>query len=46
MEMTTQVSSFSDSPLDASLFDIPAGYTQVQADPNQMLLAPAATHRH
>jgi hypothetical protein len=46
MEMTTQVSSYSDSPLDASLFDIPAGYTQVQGDPNQMLLAPAATHRH
>ena len=46
MEMTTQVSSFSDSPLDASLFDIPAGYTQVQADANQMLLAPVATHRH
>jgi hypothetical protein len=46
MEMTTQVSSFSDSPLDASLFDIPAGYTQVQGDPNQMLLAPVATHRH
>ena len=46
MEMTTQVSSFSDSPLDASLFDIPAGYTQLQGDPNQMLLAPVATHRH
>jgi hypothetical protein len=46
MEMTTQVSSFSDSPLDASLFDIPAGFTQVQADANQMLLAPTATHRH
>jgi hypothetical protein len=45
MEMTTQVSSFSDSPLDASLFDIPAGYTQVQADPNSMLLAPTATRR-
>jgi len=45
MEMTTQVSSYSDSPLDASLFDIPAGYTQVQADPNSMLLAPVAT-RH
>jgi len=45
MEMTTQVSSFSDSPLDASLFDVPAGYTQVQADPNSMLLAPAATRR-
>jgi hypothetical protein len=46
MEMTTQVSSFSDSPLEASLFDIPAGYTQVQADTNQMLLAPAASRRH
>jgi hypothetical protein len=46
MEMTTQVSSFSDSPLDASLFDIPAGYTQVQADANQMLLAPTPTRRH
>jgi len=28
------------------LFDIPAGYTQVQGDPNSMLLAPAATRRH
>lgn len=46
MEMTTQVSSFSDAPLDASLFDIPAGYTQVQGDPNSMLLAPAAMRRH
>jgi hypothetical protein len=46
MEMTTQVSSFSDSPLDAGLFEIPAGYTQVQADANQMLLAPAQTRRH
>jgi hypothetical protein len=46
MEMTTQVSSFSDSPLDASLFDIPAGFTQVQGDPNQMLLAPAAARKH
>ena len=46
MEMTTQVSSYSDSPLDASLFDIPTGYAQVQGDPNQMFLAPAATHKH
>ena len=46
MEMTTQVSSYSDSPLDASLFEIPAGYTQVQGDPSQMLLAPAAARRH
>jgi hypothetical protein len=27
------------------LFEIPAGYTQVPADTNQMLLAPAATRR-
>jgi hypothetical protein len=46
MEMTTQVSSFSDSPLDASLFEIPAGYTQVQADANQMLLAPTPARHH
>jgi len=45
MEMTTQVSSFSDSPLDASLFEIPAGYSQVQANPDQMLLTPAQTRR-
>jgi hypothetical protein len=36
MEITTQVSSFSDSSLDGSLFDIPAGYTQVQEDPTQV----------
>jgi hypothetical protein len=45
MEMTTQVSSFSDSLLDASLFEIPAGYAQVQANPDQMLLTPAQTRR-
>jgi hypothetical protein len=36
MEITTQVNSFSDSSLDGSLFDIPAGYTQVQEDPSQV----------
>src|SRR5580704_8145818 len=45
MEMTTQVSSFSDTPLDASLFEIPAGYAQVQANPDQMLLTPTQTRR-
>jgi hypothetical protein len=45
MEMTTQVSSFSDSLLDASLFEIPAGYAQVQANPDQMLLTPTQTRR-
>jgi len=36
IEITTQVNSFSDSSLDASLFDIPAGYTQLQQDPWQV----------
>jgi hypothetical protein len=35
IEVTTQVNSFSDSSLDGSLFDIPAGYTQLQEDPGQ-----------
>jgi len=34
IEITTQVTSFSDSSLDGSLFDIPAGYTQLQEDPS------------
>jgi hypothetical protein len=33
MEMTTQVTTFSDSSLDGGLFDIPAGYMQMQEDP-------------
>jgi hypothetical protein len=37
MEMTMQVTSFSDSSLDASLFEIPAGYTRVQENPDQIL---------
>jgi hypothetical protein len=41
MEMTTYVTSFSDSPLDATLFDIPAGYAQVQQNPDQMFNRPA-----
>ena len=36
MEITTQVTSFTDSSLDGSLFDIPAGYMQVQEDPMQV----------
>jgi hypothetical protein len=32
MEMTIEVTSFSSSALDKSLFDVPAGYTQVQPD--------------
>jgi hypothetical protein len=34
MDMTTEVMSFSRAPLDASLFDVPAGYKQVQANPD------------
>ena len=37
MEMTTQVSSFSTNSLDASLFDIPAGYTQIKEDPSLVM---------
>jgi len=32
MEMTIEVTSFSNSALDSSLFDVPAGYTKVQPD--------------
>jgi hypothetical protein len=37
MDMTTQVTAFSDSSLDSSLFEIPTGYTRVQGDPAQIL---------
>jgi hypothetical protein len=37
IEMTIEVTSFSNAALDASLFDIPAGYTRVQQNPDQML---------
>ena len=33
IEITTQVTKFSGSSLDGSLFDVPAGYTQIQVDP-------------
>jgi len=33
IEITTQVTKFSDSSIDSSVFDVPAGYTQVQVDP-------------
>lgn len=32
MDVTTEVTSYSKDSLDAGLFDVPAGYTQVQAD--------------
>jgi hypothetical protein len=34
MDMTTEVTSYSSDALDASLFDVPAGYVQAQPDPN------------
>jgi hypothetical protein len=40
MDMTIQVTSFSSDSLPGSLFEIPAGYTQVQENPNQALGAP------
>ncbi|WP_325386079.1 hypothetical protein [Edaphobacter sp.] len=36
MDMTIQVTSFSNATLDGNLFAIPAGYTRVQANLNQM----------
>jgi hypothetical protein len=37
MEMTVEVTSFSSGALDDRLFEIPAGYTQAQADPTQLM---------
>ncbi len=36
-DMTIEVTSFSSDPLDASLFEIPAGYRQVQESADQIL---------
>lgn len=35
MDMTVQVTSYSSDSLPSSLFDIPAGYTQVQGNPDE-----------
>ncbi|HUY13700.1 MAG TPA: hypothetical protein VMX16_08735 [Terriglobia bacterium] len=40
MEMTVQVTSFSSGSVDSSLFEIPAGYKQIQPDPNRPLGGP------
>jgi hypothetical protein len=37
MDMQTEVTSFSSSPLNKDLFEIPAGFTQVQRDPDEMM---------
>ncbi len=36
MEMQVEVTQYSNGSIDKDLFEIPAGYTQVQQDPNQM----------
>lgn len=37
MDMETEITSYSSAPLDASLFEPPAGYTQTQKKPEEML---------
>ena len=37
IEMTIEVNSYSDAPLDSSLFEVPAGYTRVTENPNQIM---------
>jgi hypothetical protein len=37
MEMTIEVTAYSDSALDASLFDIPAGFTRITQNADQLL---------
>ena len=41
IEMTIEVTSFSDSSLDATLFAVPEGYTKVASDPNRIFGKPA-----
>lgn len=45
IEVTTQVTKFSDSSLDASLFDVPAGYTQIQVDPAMVMAGHTQTQQ-
>jgi len=37
IEMTIEVNSYSDAPLDSSLFDVPAGYTRITESPDQII---------
>jgi hypothetical protein len=37
MEMTIEVNSYSDSSLDSSLFDIPAGYSRFAQNADQIM---------
>jgi hypothetical protein len=45
IEMTIEVTSYSDSPLDSGLFDIPAGYAKVAANADQ-IVAPLPPGKH
>jgi hypothetical protein len=40
MEMTIEVTAYSAATLDQSLFDVPAGYAQVQPDPERKIARP------
>ncbi len=42
IEMTIEVNSYSDAPLDPSLFDVPAGYTRVTENADQIIGAKPA----
>jgi hypothetical protein len=37
IEMTIEVTSFSNGALDASLFEVPAGFSRVHQNPDQIL---------
>ncbi len=37
MDITIEVTSFSNATLDSNLFEVPTGYTEVQQDPDHML---------
>jgi hypothetical protein len=37
IEMTIEVNSYSDAPLDSSLFEVPAGYSRVTENPDQIM---------
>ncbi len=42
IEMTIEVNSYSDAPLEASLFEVPAGYARVTENPDRFMGAPPA----
>jgi hypothetical protein len=44
-EVTTQVTTFSDGSLDANLFDVAAGYTQIHVDPVMIMAGSTQTQQ-